>query len=309
MTESKKPLNVIAGTPDNPLIIGDIEIDCYVLEDETRVLSQRGMHKSLGVVRGGPRSPTKSSLGKSKGGGDELPRFASQEWLAPYIGVDSMFALKSPISFKINEGLAAYGYPAKLLVDICDAMLEAEKQGATTPRQEPILDRARMLIRGFATVGIIALVDEATGYQRIREERALATILEKFIAKELQPWAKTFPYDFYEHIFRLNGWGRPSGNKRPQIIGHYTNDLVYERIAPGVLDELREKNPIVYPSGERRHRHHQWFTPEIGHPKLKEHLAAVIALMKTSASWSSFMIKLNQAFPKLNSTLAMPFEE
>ena len=48
-------------------------------------------------------------------------------------------------------------------------------------------------MRGLARVGIIALVDEATGFQRIREERALATILEKFIAKEIQPWAMTFP--------------------------------------------------------------------------------------------------------------------
>ena len=37
----QKPLKVIAGAPDKPLKIGDIEIDCYVLEGEKRVLSQR----------------------------------------------------------------------------------------------------------------------------------------------------------------------------------------------------------------------------------------------------------------------------
>ena len=56
-------------------------------------------------------------------------------------------------------------------------------------------------IRGLATVGIIALVDETTGCQRIRTERALAAILEKFIAKEIQLWTHTFPYEFYEQIF------------------------------------------------------------------------------------------------------------
>ena len=98
--------------------------------------------------------------------------------------------------------------------------------------------RADILIRGLAIVGIIALVDEVTSYQRLREERALATILEKFIAKELQPWTRTFPYEFYNQIFRLKGWPGPEGTKRPVIIAQYTNDIVYERLAHGVLQEF-----------------------------------------------------------------------
>ena len=90
------------------------------------------------------------------------------------------------------------------------------------------------------SIGIIGLVDEATGYQGIRAKRALATILEEFIAEELQPWTKTFPYEFYEEIFRLKGWPGPDGVKRPSVIGHYTNDIVYARLAPGVLDELKQ---------------------------------------------------------------------
>ena len=88
-------------------------------------------------------------------------------------------------------------------------------------------------MRGLATVGVIALVDEATGYQRIRVERALATILEKFIAKDLQPWTKTFPYEFYERIFKLKGWPMPDGAKRPSVIGKYTNDYVYRHHSSG----------------------------------------------------------------------------
>ena len=147
----------------------------------------------------------------------------------------------------------------------------------------------------LATVGTIALVDEATGYQRIREARALATILARLIAKELQPWTKTFPYEFYQQIFRLKCWSGPDGVKRPSVIGHYTNDFVYKRLAPGVLDELRERSPRLS-SGHRRNRHHQWFMPEIGHPKLKEHLAAVIALMRASPNWDSFCAAFNAHF-------------
>jgi hypothetical protein len=39
------------------------------------------------------------------------------------------------------------------------------------------------LLRGFARVGIIALVDEATGFQRDRTKDALSKILEAYIAK------------------------------------------------------------------------------------------------------------------------------
>ena len=48
---SNKTLKVIAGTVDHPLIIGDIEIPCYVLEDETRVLSQGGFLVAIADTR------------------------------------------------------------------------------------------------------------------------------------------------------------------------------------------------------------------------------------------------------------------
>ncbi len=61
---------------------------------------------------------------------------------------------------------------------MCEVYLKAREAGALVPSQEHIAVQAGILIRGLATVGVIALVDEATGYQRVREERALATILE-----------------------------------------------------------------------------------------------------------------------------------
>jgi len=48
-------------------------------------------------------------------------------------------------------------------------------------------------VRGFARVGIIALVDEATGYQEVRNKLALQAILDAFLRKELAAWAKRFP--------------------------------------------------------------------------------------------------------------------
>ncbi len=287
--KKNQPLKIIAGATDRPLIIGDIEIPCYVLEDETRVLAQRGMVSGLGMSRGG----------SSHGGGDRLAHFVNQKTLNPFISNELRMVTINPIKFRPPMSSIAYGYPATLLVDLCNVVLEARDKGHLQTQQQHIADRCERLIRGLAKVGIIALVDEATGYQEIREKRALATILEKFIAKELQPWTKTFPYEFYEQIFRLKGWPGPEGNKRSPLIGLYTNNLVYDRLAEGVLEELKRLNPTIA-TGQRRHRHHQWFTPDFGHPKLKEHLAGVMALMKISRNWEQFHRHLVRVYPKMD---------
>jgi hypothetical protein len=49
-------------------------------------------------------------------------------------------------------------------------------------------------MRGFARVCIVALVDEVTGYQYFRARQ--------FISKKLRKWAKTFPDEFYERMFK-----------------------------------------------------------------------------------------------------------
>lgn len=80
------------------------------------------------------------------------------------------------------------------------------KHGALQSNQIHFAKQCEILVRGFARVGIIALVDSATGYEKVRARQSLEKILEEFVAKELQKWLKTFPDDFYHEIFRLNRW-------------------------------------------------------------------------------------------------------
>ena len=291
--KKKQPLKVIAGTPDKPLIISGIEIPCYVLEDETRVLVQRGVG---------------SGLGMSSTSGHRLTKFVNSKNLHPFISDELGLVIDNPIQFEVT-GRVAFGYPATLLVDLCNVVLEARQAGVLQKQQVHIADRCEILIRGLATVGIIALIDEATGFQRIREERSLANILEKFIAKKLQPYTRTFPYEFYQEIFRLKGWPGPDGQKRPIIIAQYTNDFIYARLAPGVLDELKRINPTIAP-GRRRHLQYQWFTPDPGYAKLNQHIAAVMALMRASPNWTVFQRNLNRAFPLPNAQMSfLPDED
>jgi P63C domain. len=204
--------------------------------------------------------------------------------------------LISPIQFRpLHGGRTAYGYEATVLPRICEVILDATRGNAI--RTATLAETAEVLLRGFAQVGIIALVDEATGYQDVRARDALAKILEAFVAKELRPWIKTFPPDFYKEMFRLRGMAYPPRVKKPRYVGLLTNNLVYARLAPGVLKELQERNPVLE-TGRRRHKHFQWLTEDLGHPKLKDHIVAITALMRASVNWQSFTELLERAFPK-----------
>ncbi|HYD28150.1 P63C domain-containing protein [Brevundimonas sp.] len=293
------------GSPEQPLRIGGAEIDCYVLEGDMRVVTQRSMIRAIGLTRGGVRS----DLEAEKGAGAELPRFAAQNWIKPFLGNDLELALRSPIVFKLPvTGAVAYGYPATILADVCDAILRARDAGKAGPRQADIVKQADILVRGFARVGIVALVDEATGYQRDRAKDALAKILEAFVAKELAAWVQTFPADYYEQMFRLRGLEFPKATvQRPPYFGTLTNDIVYKRLAPGVLAELKRVTPRN-DHGRPKAKYFQSLTSNVGYPKLKEHLGAVVALMRISKTWDGFMALLNQHYPRYGDTMMLPLD-
>jgi hypothetical protein len=295
---SEQVLHAICGSPDHPLKIGNIEIPCYVLQDGRRVLHQRGMVSALGMGRGG----------SSEGGGDRLAKFTAQTRLRKFVTERLLEVTKNPIKFRTPNGNIAYGYEATILADICDAVLAARKQGYLQKQQLHIAEQCEILVRGFARVGIIALVDEATGYQEFRARDALSKILEAFIAKELQPWVKTFPDDYYRYLFRLRGLHYPTDSiKRPQYFGILTNDIVYKRLAPGVLDEL--KRVTLRDDNDRpKHKYFQRLTSNVGYPKLREHLGSVVTMMKLSDGWKEFMQKIDQIHPKYNSQLPLILE-
>jgi hypothetical protein len=162
-------------------------------------------------------------------------------------------------------------------------------------------------MRGLAEVGIVALVDEATGYQKDRAKDALAKILEAYVAKELQPWVKTFPSDYYEQLFRIYGLPFPPEGKpqwRPSFIGGITNDVVYARLAPALLPELKK----AASKAEKKARLHQWLTHEMGHPKLREHLASIVTLLKISSTPEQFKRLVNQVHPRFGDTIPFDFD-
>ena len=302
---SEQEEKILKATHTGELKIGNISIPVAVLEDGTRVITQRGMFVALGMHK----NPTKGQMAIV-----DRPGFLSAHNLTPFIS-EELTRSWTPIKMRLPKGSGGYkgniafGYRAEILPMVCNVYTDAKEADVLTRNQLHIAEAAKILHRGFAIVGIVALVDEATNYQEVRDRLALQAILDRFLKKEFAAWAKRFPDDFYQEMFRLRGWQwRGIKVNRPSVVAHYTKDLVYQRLAPGILEELERRNPRTE-KGYRKQKHHQWLTEDIGVPALAQHLYATIGFMRASTTWDQFYRMMQRAFPKLNTTMLLPLDE
>lgn len=280
-------------THSGVLNIGDMSFPCSVLSDGTRILTQSDFMTGMGMYYSGWVAKNKPPEASA-----DLPHFLSFKSLQPFIPKHLGDLQSIVVKYKTEKGNVAHGIKAEIIPKICEVWMDAEQSGKLGDRQKQIARKAQILIRALAHVGIVALVDEATGYQEVRNKEALRALLDAFLRQELAAWAKQFPNEFYREIFRLRGWEwKRVSVKRPILIGKLTNDIVYQRLAPGVLAELEARNPKD-DRGRRRHKHHQWLSDEVGHPALAQHLHAVIGLMRACSTWEQFHGLLDKAFPK-----------
>lgn len=286
---------------EGELHLGGMDIPCYVLDDGTRVLSGRGMQEALKMVDKEDDSKPTS--------GARLARYLDQKSLNEFIYKDKDSGHFEPIicyqgDKKIN------GYEATVLADICEAFLDARKSIKLSPRQKIIADQCEILIRGFARVGIVALIDEATGYQYDRERFELQKILNAYISDEILKWQLTFTDDFYKEIYRL--WGLPFIPKyiknKPSFIGKLTNKYIYDLLPKGVVDKIKEKTGKTE-KGNWKYKWHQSLTPEIGKEHLKKQIIEVTTLMSVSQSKEQFDSLFQQKYNKAPIQLSLEFNE
>jgi P63C domain len=294
------PDSTLRATHTGQLQIGDLKIDCAVLKDGSRVISQKGFARAMGAS-----TPT----GIKRRGAGELPVLITAANLKPFIDSELEETAK-PIWYK-GPGRGGFGIRAEVVPKICEVWLKARDAGKLRHNQVHLAKSADILVRALASVGIVALVDEATGYQEVRDRKALQQILDRFIGKELAKWVKTFPDDFYQQVFRLKGWEyRQGSSKRPMHMAKLTADLVYSRLAPGVLEELRRMTP-KNEKGRRKTKLFQGLTTDIGHPALKDHIAGLTFLAKTHREneWGTFYDAVNRAAPQFRKTMLLPFPD
>ncbi|MEX0563139.1 MULTISPECIES: P63C domain-containing protein [Raoultella] len=276
------------------LKLGDITLQCAVLPDGQRLFSHGGVGEALTRVPGGKNRREMTQ--------DQIPFFVNHKSVIPFIDNDLLLRIQEPVKYRQTpSSFIGNGVPAEALPGICKAWQMARRSGVLDNNEAAlrVAAQAEAITLGFAQVGVIALIDEATGYQRDREKNALAKILEDFVAKELRPWVTTFPADYYEGLFKIYGLDYPpEGNKswRPSFIGNITNNVVYSRLAPELLPELKK----AASKAERKAKLHQWLTEDIGHPKLREHLASIVTLLKISNTPDQFYELVERVHPKID---------
>lgn len=263
-----------------------ILIDCYVTDDKKRLLSLRGTARAMGFKGGGSTA---------------LVRNLSAQWIRPYLSDSVSNWLNNVDTLERVDGARGKDFipfESDLFVDLCNSYVKAKNDGIFDgPRwkkQSETADKMLAIMSAFAKVGIVAIIDEITGYQVEREKDELQKILAHYINKELLPWAKRFPDEFYIEMFRLKGW-EYRGIPKPPYVGKLTNYLVYEQLPEGVIQELKIKNPINE-RGNRLNRHHQFLTDHTGIPHLDKHLSSVITLMRISDNWNDFEKNFKKAF-------------
>lgn len=276
----------LRATHEGVMALGPIQLECAVLEDGRHVVSERAFTRALGRARPGGQTFRRR-------GGDQLPIYLALKNLKPVIPEGFTVAT---YPYRRKDGGSAIGVDAMLIPTICGIWNDARNQGVLRSSQLPTARAADLIVRGFARVGIIALIDEVTGYQADRERDDLQKILKAYVCAEMLPWLQRFPSEFFEEIFRIMRWEYDKDSAaRPGFVGKIINEWIYKRLPKPVLPALQTVNPVV--NGHRRRKHHQYLTPDTGIPHLDRQISAVTVLMRASTDRRMFEDLLIRAFP------------
>jgi hypothetical protein len=285
VAEPKLPVALFHGK----LKMGDASFAVYVLDNRKRVMAQREVVRVL--------------TGRRESGG--LGLRLSSKVLRKYIDPDAIVAQALQFSIPGTQ-YTGNGYEATLLLDICDAFLRAREDAAAdlTPIQLEIAKQAEIITRACARVGIIALIDEATGYQEFRQKQELQLKLQAFIAEDLQEWALMFPQEFWFELARLEGV-HYSPRSRPLRWGKYIMAFVYDAVdgSGDIGKQLRKLNPDPH----HGKNHHQWLK-EFGRQKVHDQVERVITIMKLCDSMDDFRQKFAKVFKKTDPQMSFAWE-
>ena len=245
---------------------------------------------------------------------NHTPAFLAHKNLQPFIS-DELRKDSTPVHFRTEDGDPAFGYRAQVLPGVCNVYLSVRDEEKLRKAQQALAQLSYTLVRELATLGIIALVDAASNYKELCHSPAVQGLLARYLKPFAARWSKRFPDEYYQEIYRLKGWEwQGMGVNRLPITGHITNEIIYARMADGLLDRLRIDNPKTA-KGEREHRHHQWLSDDFGVQELREHIVGVLAIMRTvvdpdpKRAWQKFRISLERSYPRKNTNYNLDLDE
>ena len=270
-----QPISAIHGSSDQPIKIADIEVPCHILADERIVIATNGLLDAFGLARGGAMVK----------GMNRLELFAAQGRFKPYVSSSLLERVKNPIRFKVGTN-EANGFDADTLIEMAEAVVAADDDGVLQPQQIHIAHKCRVITRSLTRIGLIALIDEATGYQSKRDADELQQILAAYILPEHRPWIQTIPTEFTDELYRVYGWERKAQNRGPRYAGKLIRELIYEKMPKPVLPTLDEINPKDK-NYRRKRKHHQHLEKQ-GLDHFRSQVITMMTLLRISNSKQDF---------------------
>ena len=159
------------------------------------------------------------------------------------------------------------------------------------------------LVRSAAKIGIIGLIDEATGFISDKRKHEYRELWEAFLRDEFRQWEEAeFPDELFNVMYKLCGLKRfqPNSTKHPRFFAKFLRKYVYQPLANSngaILEELEQRNPVVYANGGRRYKLFQFLSDEIGMPALRQHIWKTVGIDLSVGGKDQFDRAFYKAFP------------
>lgn len=260
-----------------------IDVECYVLNNDkkTAVISQTGMGKALGLSERG----------------NAFPRFIASQAMQETLGAELRGKLENPLKFQWGSGgaqpaVTVNGNDAKLLIDVCHAVLKADAAGHLKASQKPVAVSAAILLSASAKSGIEGLVYAISGYDRTKEQVIQA--FKAFVQEEARKYEKEFPPELYAEWYRLYKIPKPERGS-PWNFKYLTLDHVYWPLAKSdgkLLELLRSAKANNGENGKKLFS----FLNEVGTRALRMHLGRVLEMAESAASKADYESKIAARF-------------
>lgn len=260
------------------------DLPCYVLDDGQRIFRLSNLTKALRGIEHGKFGNYLAASNIQK----YLP-----ERLWPLNDEEHDRTPQGIIEFEFNEKMEK-GYNSEDFIDVCSAFVQANLNNEElSEAQKEMAKNANKFILATSKIGIIALIDEATGFQYERDALELQMKLNYFITDEARDWEKTFPDELWYEFGRLTNW-KGSIKKRPKYWGKLVNALIYDCLDKDVAEYLRENKPPKY-TGQK---YFQWLNEEFGTKELTQHIWQIIGMAKTCESINELKDLASKKFNK-----------
>jgi hypothetical protein len=277
-------MKALYGSPSHLLKINSIDLECYILDDNTRIIGANKLEKAFGLDSKSDNSLYNFIL--------NISRYSN-------VSDDIISVLQTPILFEIllddQTEKTISGYNSCLLFPICNCILKANSAGFLSVNQLKTAKIADKILKGSETKLLSNWIDEVTGFTFFKEnaKSQFRNYLMKIKNDAAFEWVVTFTDVFYEDLFIFiqSNWHDLSHN--PSKMADFIYSLIFLRIDDKILADLRSTKPkrsYVNKNGVLLNREH---------PNLQQYNQNINSFLKESDfERSEFMQLLIKNYPK-----------